>query len=351
MVDLHPSGTVAVCDTMSPPAAGHWVPNIPIHLTTDRLNYWRDRIAERIMPKAFVERSHSTAGFLRKHGVDVLMGEYLDASLPYLKLCGQLGIPFFVHAHGQDITGRLRDARFRKAYASYANAEGIISMSQRGKEILAGLGLPEEKIHVVPYGVDVPPHPPQRAVRDMVLCVAVGRMTAIKSPMLLLDSFRRAFAQCRNLRLNYIGGGELLDAARNYVKSNGLEQQVELSGPQPHDQVRRALESADIFLQHSVRDPATGDTEGLPVAILEAMAHGLPVISTRHAGIPEEVEEGVTGLLVEENDAQGMAEAIVRVASDTKWRLEMGAAGHRRAHANFTWEREARELRRVLKLN
>ena len=63
------------------------------------------------------------------------------------------------------------------------------------------------------------------------------------------------------------------------------------------------MEAADVLIQHSVVDPATGDEEGLPVAILEGMGCGLPVVATRHAGIPESVVEGETGMLVDEGDS------------------------------------------------
>jgi len=108
------------------------------------------------------------------------------------------------------------------------------------------------------------------------------------------------------------------------------------------------MAKADIFLQHSVTDPTNGDMEGLPVAILEAMARGLPVVSTRHAGIPEQVVEEQTGILVDEGDVDGMAKGILRLAIDPSLRQRMGQAGHRRALANFMWERNRDELREVM---
>jgi glycosyltransferase involved in cell wall biosynthesis len=97
-------------------------------------------------------------------------------------------------------------------------------------------------------------------------------------------------------------------------------------------------------------DPVSGDSEGLPVSIIEAMAHGLPVVSTRHAGIPEAVVHGETGLLVEEGDLSAMAEAILRLAHDAALRDKMGLAAHERARAHFTWQLERDRLREVLGL-
>ncbi|HEY8510006.1 MAG TPA: glycosyltransferase, partial [Steroidobacteraceae bacterium] len=106
--------------------------------------------------------------------------------------------------------------------------------------------------------------------------------------------------------------------------------------------------SADLFLQHSVVDPVTGDEEGLPVAILEASASALPVVSTVHAGIPEAVDDGVSGFLVKEGDVQGMADAIVALASDGQRRIEMGLAGWRRVREQFSTAREREAFNELL---
>src|SRR5207247_4061449 len=121
-------------------------------------------------------------------------------------------------------------------------------------------------------------------------------------------------------------------------------------GGQPNEVVQRLMRDADIFVQHSITDPDTGDAEGLPVSILEAMAHGLPVVSTRHAGIPEAVSDGVSGYLVDEGDTAGMAERIVALIRSADLRHRMGDAGWRRAKEDFSWERERSALLRILGL-
>jgi glycosyltransferase involved in cell wall biosynthesis len=138
--------------------------------------------------------------------------------------------------------------------------------------------------------------------------------------------------------------------AAHYVRAWQLQDRVTLHGVQPSPVVADLMAKADIFLQHSATDPTNGDMEGLPVAILEAMARGLPVVSTRHAGIPEQVVEEETGFLVDEGDVDGMAKGILRLAIDPSLRQRMGQAGHRRAMENFTWEKNRDELRAVMGL-
>jgi colanic acid/amylovoran biosynthesis glycosyltransferase len=102
------------------------------------------------------------------------------------------------------------------------------------------------------------------------------------------------------------------------------------------------LGECGVFVQHSMTDPATGDEEGLPAAIQEAMAAGMAVVSTRHAGIPEAVIEGETGLLVDEGDVEAMAEAFVQIGGTA---IEMGRAGHAEARAKHAWTGERDRLR------
>src|SRR5581483_7170629 len=102
--------------------------------------------------------------------------------------------------------------------------------------------------------------------------------------------------------------------------------------------------------QHSITAP-DGDTEGLPVSILEAMACSLPVVATRHAGIPEAVEDGVSGFLVAEKDVNGMAIAMADLLENPERAKTMGMAGRERVCQNFTTTRSGERLRFVVGLD
>jgi glycosyltransferase involved in cell wall biosynthesis len=176
-------------------------------------------------------------------------------------------------------------------------------------------------------------------------------MVGKKAPILLLDAFRRAAEHVPELTLDYIGGGDLLPAAIHYVHAFGLSGRVKLHGNQPSSVVKPMVADADLFLQHSVVDPVSGDEEGLPVAILEAMAQGLAVVTTRHAGIPEAVIDGQSGLLIDEGDVAAMSEAIVCLGRDAAFRQELGRNAWEQAGRNFSWARERERLLKVLGLN
>ena len=348
---IAPGRTVVICDTVLSPPAGNWSVNCPIHCTSSRLNWGARLLRRQLTGDGLLPLVDPLLLFLKKHRVRVLLGESLDQSLPLFRLLRGRDIRFFVHAHGHDLARCLQQEEYRRGYLEYAEAAGVIAMSQKGKDSLVAMGLPSDHVHIARYGVDVAQGiRPRTIVESGVRCIAVGRMTNIKAPILLLESFRRAAEANPKLHLDYIGGGELFAMAAHYVRAWQLQDRVTLHGVQPSPVVADLMAKADIFLQHSATDPTNGDMEGLPVAILEAMARGLPVVSTRHAGIPEQVVEEETGFLVDEGDVDGMAKGILRLAIDPSLRQRMGQAGHRRALENFTWEKNRDELRAVMGL-
>ena len=288
--------------------------------------------------------------FLKQHGVQVVLSEYLNKSIKWLDVASKLGIRFFAHAHGYDISAALRDPVMRRQYLRLEAADGIITMSEVSRQRLIALGLSGEKIHVIPYGIDVPDTPFTRERQGTIHCLAVGRMVAKKAPLLTLQAFRQALADCPLMRLDYVGGGELLKKAQRYVRDHNLSDRITLHGAQPNTFVQAMMKQADIFVQHSRTDPRTGDEEGLPVGILEAMAAALPVVSTRHAGIPEAVVEGETGYLVNEGDVDSMAQCLVQLVTNADLRSQFGHAGWQRARQRFTWDHERTALLELLGL-
>ena len=139
--------------------------------------------------------------------------------------------------------------------------------------------------------------------------LAVGRFIDKKRPDLTVRAFCEAAKDHPDAMLEMIGDGPLMPACKALVAKSGLDGQVLFHGELPHDAVRDRLSRAQFFLQHSVTAP-DGNTEGLPTAIQEAMAAGAVVLSTRHAGIPEIVRHGETGLLVAENDEPDFVNTI-----------------------------------------
>jgi len=355
MENLLPQRTVVVANTKDKPYAGHWDVECP-QLILNHLHRKRSivqRAYQKVANQFVQEKDRSlvaTKKFMKQHQVGVILCEYLDLSVRWLPIAQSLGIPFYAHAHGYDVSIRLQDEEWREKYQQLSQATGIITMNQPSRQRLIELGIPAENIQVIPYGIDVPPEPCQHPPKEIVKCLAVGRMVGKKAPILTLDAFRRASEYYPNLHLDYVGTGALLSAVRQYILAFNLADKVTLHQGQPNTVVRQLMQEADIFLQHSMTDFDTGDEEGLPVAILEAMGCALPIVSTQHAGIPEAVLEGQTGFLVEEGKSTAMAERIIDLAKDHEKRVQLGYAGWEKAKDQFTWEQERKELCRLMKL-
>lgn len=349
MEKLLPENTVVIAGTKNKPYAGHWDLDCP-QLILNQLPRKRNFI-QRLYHKITNQPSYKKdiqlitgKKFLQKHKVDVIMGEYLAYTIPWLPIAKSLGISIYPHAHGSDISSNLQNQYWREKYKELTEATGIITINQPSCERLINLGIPADKLHIIPYGTDIPTQPCKRESKEVIKCLTVGRMVPKKAPILVLDAFRRASEHYFNLHLDYIGTGPLLAAVRQYIVAFNLTDKVTLHLGQPSSVVHQLMQEADIFLQHSMTDPDTGDEEGLPVAILEAMGNALPVISTKHAGIPEAVQEGKTGFLVNEGDSTAMAEKIINLAKDYEFRVKLGYSGWQTAREKFTWERERKEL-------
>ena len=288
--------------------------------------------------------------YFKKYKPRVILSEYLDASLKWLDVAQKLGIKFYTHAHGYDVSKMLRDQVLRQQYLRLEKADGIITMSEYSRKKLIDIGLSDKNIHIIPYGINVPDVPRAQQSQDTIRCLAVGRMVTKKAPLLTLKAFQAAVTENPKLRLGYIGNGELFEEASRFVHEHSLNSFVTLHGSQPNSTVHEFMKKTDIFIQHSITDPVTGDEEGLPVAILEAMANSLPVVSTRHAGIPEAVNEGSTGYLVDEGDISKMAVCILKLADNISIRNNMGLAGWERAKKHYSWKQEKKRLLELLGL-
>ena len=338
---IAPGETVAVALRSSHPAGGRWDPGCPVLYLDELAKQWSTRLAFRAGRSWRELRAKAVADFLRQHGVGVVLGEYLDLFVEFVPMLDRLAIPYVTQGHGIDLSASLRKPDVAKSYGAYRSARAVLTRCEFHRRRLIDLGLPAEKVHVNPGGVDLPAEAPVRGPEAGKRLLAIGRMTAKKGPIYTLEAFRRAAQRDPQLHLDYVGGGELEDAAAQFVAACDLEDRVTLHGAASEATKTRLLAECGVFVQHSLTDPATGDEEGLPASIQEAMANALPVISTRHAGIPEAVVHGETGLIVGEGDVNGMAEAMLAIAPMAG---AFGEAGRRRALANYGWTHERARL-------
>jgi colanic acid/amylovoran biosynthesis glycosyltransferase len=212
---------------------------------------------------------------------------------------------------------------------------------------LVNLGSPAGRTLSNPCGVDVDRFQGARPAESPPLLLALGRFVEKKGPTLTLRAFALVQAEEPQARMVMLGDGPLRDACIELARDLGLDQQVQFPGSIDHEDVVSWMRRARCFVQHSLR-AADGDSEGTPVAVLEASACGLPVVSTKHGGIVDAIVDGVSGLLVDEGDIDGMAEHMLRLLRDPELADGMGAAGRRHMMANYSSSSSLERLRTVL---
>lgn len=280
----------------------------------------------------FGHQKAALAAFLRTERVEVILAEFGTQALALAPLANELRIPIFTYFRGTDASKSLAPPRMQAAYRlMMPRLAGVISVSQFLLDNLAAHGVSHSNAHVIPSGVDVRRFAPGEKVP--LSCLAVGRFVEKKAPLTTLRSFAEASANQPGARLDFVGDGPLLEQSKALAESLGVTGKVHFHGAQPHDFVREKLRTTAFFLQHSVT-AADGNTEGLPTAIQEAMAAGCITVSTRHAGIPEAIDEGETGYLVAEHDAEGFTAAI-QTALNAPDHAGMSARARQVAEARF----------------
>jgi len=175
------------------------------------------------------------------------------------------------------------------------------------------------------------------------LIIAVGRLIPKKGFGDLVRACALLAERGKSFRCEIIGEGPLENELRRQIDELRLQNDVVMTGAKPQTQLRGRLSAANVFVLPSVVDP-DGGMDNLPTVIMEAMATGLPVVSTNIGGIPEMVIENQTGFLVQPGDARAMADAIQKVINDCSSAARLGHSGYERARALFSIEKNVREL-------
>jgi glycosyltransferase involved in cell wall biosynthesis len=206
------------------------------------------------------------------------------------------------------------------------------------------LGADPSRVHLSYLGVPTAELPflDRSGRRGPVHFLHAGRLTAKKGVPDLIRAFRRAFPTRGEATLTIAGDGEELPHVVETIRQLNLADTVRIAGRVSDDELTRLRTEADVFVANC-RTDAAGTTEGLPIAILEAAATGLPVLSTRHAGIPEAVDDGRTGRLVPENDEAALASAM-REMMDADQRATWGRQARARMERDFDLKQCNRRL-------
>jgi glycosyltransferase involved in cell wall biosynthesis len=255
---------------------------------------------------------------------------------------------FTAHAHDIQVERAMLDQKIR-------SARFVVTISEANRRLLAGWygATAEVKTIIIHCGADPAVFAPPPA-RDMAkvdggavatpsptrpaALVCVASLQPQKGQRHLVDACRLLRDRGRAVRCTLVGEGEERPALEAQIRTLGLEDVVSLVGAQPRDRVVAIVEAADVVVQPSIVLPS-GKTEGIPVALMEALAAERAVVASEVSGIPELVVDGVTGLLVAPGDPVALADAIERLLDDPALRARLGSAGRSKVLEEFDLHR------------
>jgi glycosyltransferase involved in cell wall biosynthesis len=249
------------------------------------------------------------------------------------------GIPFSFTAHANDlfVAPVLLD---RKA----ADARFVIAISEYNRQVLLERCPSAHRLEVVHCGVDSERYGLRGLDdRDPNRAVCVAGLFPKKGHAHLIDALALLVERHPGIVLELVGDGPERDRILRRARERGVAERVSLLGARSSEEVRSTLAGARVFALPSVRLPS-GRMEGIPVALMEAMASGVPVVASRLSGIPELVQDGVTGLLVEPGDPRALAAAMARVLEDDALAAELALRARQLVERSFSLTREARRL-------
>jgi colanic acid/amylovoran biosynthesis glycosyltransferase len=286
----------------------------------------------------------------------IIHGHFLTDTSYFHPFTSGLAVPKVCSAYGYDISSFPKSYMgmgkhfFRRIFNEY---DYFLAMSNDMANDFIKIGCPSNKVKVHYYGIDSQRFKADRtyANKEVFNILTIGSLVPKKGHLTILKSLVRLKAMLPALKFEYniIGKGVLEEQLKKFVAENGLSDHVHFRGHIKHgEEFSSYLNNADVFVHPSVTGP-TGDKEGIPGTLVEAMANGLPVISTYHAGIPEVVKSNYNGLLIKEHDDLNLAEFLSELSSDSEKRKLLGTNARLRAVNEFDIRVKTAELISIYK--
>lgn len=273
--------------------------------------------------------------------VHIFFGNVAIHLLPFIR---RAKMPVVISFHGADVAGAIASEAFAGARREmFSLARLVLCRSEQLAGQVAGLGCDRAKLRimktVLPDIAFSPRLPPADGAWQIIQAARLVPKKGIPSSLRAFARFQKSFPAARFI---LAGEGPLEAGLRELAGTLGVAGSVDFRGFLPQDVLRKTYADAHVFLHPS--EEVGGDVEGIPNALLEAMASGLPAVATRHGGIPEVITDGVTGLLCPERDPEALAAALLRLAGDPLLYRAIARAGADHVHDQFSAARRIAEI-------
>ncbi|MFO7736147.1 MAG: glycosyltransferase [bacterium] len=216
------------------------------------------------------------------------------------------------------------------APSMFKRVDRVLAVSKNLADRLVAVGMPKDKVHVFYRGIEIPESVPERnRTSDMPAeFLMVGRLVEKKGFFYGLKAFAEGIKEGKKAKMHIIGSGPMEKNLKNSVRKNNIEKHVSFSGQLSQKEVFSAMNKADILIVPSIT-PAGGDTEGVPNVIKEANSRALPAVVSNHGGLPEVVNDGITGFITAEKDIRKLKDRMFELAGNPSLRIAMGKAARK----------------------
>jgi phosphatidylinositol alpha-1,6-mannosyltransferase len=260
------------------------------------------------------------------------------AALPFGFLCSlrsvSKGTPYAVLVYGNDVL-QPKGIKQIMLVRGLKNAAKVIAISNFTADAVAALGVPRGNIAVIPPGIEFNHYEPGKLPGKHVI-LSVGRLVERKGHDKVIMALPKVLEKVPDARYIIVGDGPHKAVLEKLVHALALDNSVHFAGSVHDDDVAEYYKAADVFIMPSRHVKKEGDVEGFGIVYLEANACAKPVIAGRAGGAVDAVIDGRTGILVDPEEPQEIADALVKLLSDREKAAAMGAAG--REHAKqFDW--------------
>jgi colanic acid/amylovoran biosynthesis glycosyltransferase len=287
--------------------------------------------------------------YLIKKKTDVVLANFSLKAVIMMEVCEKLKIPLISHFHGGDQPDMPSLASYSSDFKNLFRQNGpIVTVSNTMTKRLISFGAQKYRTHLFPYGVNTSLFNPTTPSKNDEIFICVGRLTEKKGAQLTILAFNDVVKTFPNAKLVFIGDGKLLDACQSIVKSLRIDHAVYFKGVLPPSKVADELSKARAFVLHSVTT-LSKDREGAPNVIMEASSCSLPIVSTKHEGIIDIVDDGKTGYLCDEFDVIQMAINMKKYLEHPKLADEMGRKGRLKIESQFSLNRYISDLDLLIK--
>ena len=286
---------------------------------------------------------------LKGESFDLIHAQFGDNGVLILPLAKELNIPMVVSFHGFDASRKLANRSYREGLKDVFDYVSAIIVCNTGMaDVLPLSDEHRRKVRWVPYGIDIEQFTPYTtfAHPNSFNILHVGRLIEKKGVPDLIRAFATATKEVDQMTLHIVGTGREQNECHALVKEFNLESKVIFHGWKSPKEVKEMMQQCKVFVLNS-RVASNGETEGLPVGLLEAMAMSCAVISTVHAGIPLAIENEVSGILVNERDTDSLSRQLLRLYHNKELRQALGKAARAKVENQFTMKRMHENLRDI----